>query len=109
MSLLQESCSGERAGTEGVESERLGRDPVKKKPWWCTGCFRHYRRPRRILRGGGMVRGQCWNCNGYMHRVILPIEGSVFSGESLVHRMLREAREPGPRDWSPRGKVGIKR
>jgi len=92
-----------------MESERTGGDPVKKKPWWCTSCFRHYVRPRRIRRDGGMVRGQCWNCKGDMHRVILPIEGSVFVGESIVQKMLGRGREPGPREWSPRGEKGIKR
>lgn len=79
----------------------------KGKRWLCEVCDRRYVRPRRLVRAGGLVTGECWACKGRMQMFIAPITANAFSGPSFVQSLLK--RPPGPRDWSPRGKDGILR
>lgn len=74
----------------------------KSRIWLCASCNRRYARPRRLVRTSRIVTGECWACGGKLERVIPPIEGNVFEGESFVQKILRRAKEPGPKDWSPR-------
>lgn len=81
----------------------------KSKIWLCMDCGKRYVRPRRLRATGGLIDGECWACKGKMHHAILPIADSAFAGESFVHTLLRKAKAPEPKDWSPRGKEGIPR
>lgn len=74
----------------------------KSRIWLCSSCRRRYARPRRLVRTNRLVTGECWSCGGKLERVIPPIQGNVFEGESIVQKILRRAKEPGPKDWSPR-------
>lgn len=81
----------------------------KSRSWYCAFCLKRYLRPRRFRRGGGVARGECWNCGQDMHHMIFPIESNVFEGPSFIQFLMKKPDpEPGPRDWSPRGRMGMR-
>ena len=76
---------------------------TKTRPSRCFKCDRRGQRPRRLNRTGGVVVGECW-CGGTMQRVIEPIAGNAFAGQSLVHTLMgiKDPAPITPKDWTPR-------
>lgn len=65
---------------------------VKSRIWLCRDCKRRYQRPRRMVRTGGLVVGECWTCKGILERVIEPITDNCFKGPPLFCRMMKKKR-----------------
>lgn len=74
-------------------SKHLPSRVQKSRIWLCSACGRRYARPRRLIRNGGLVVGECWACGKTMQRVIPPIQGNVFEGKPLIWKMFRRARK----------------
>jgi hypothetical protein len=65
---------------------------TKSRPWLCQDCKQRYQRPRRLVRTGGWVVGECWACKGKLERVIEPITDNCFKGRPLFYRLMKRKR-----------------
>lgn len=68
----------------------------KSRIWLCLGCDRRYARPRRLIRNGVLIMGECWACGKTMQQVLPPIKGNVFEKESFA-QMFRRAHRTNER------------
>lgn len=62
---------------------------TKSRIWLCMDCNKRYQRPRRLVRAGGLVVGECWSCKGTLQRCIEPIADNAFKGPPLFMRLMR--------------------
>lgn len=69
---------------------------TKSRIWLCQDCKRRYQRPRRLLRPGGVVTGECWACGGRLQRVLEPLTDNVFKGKPLWRTLLRKPSQVSP-------------